>query len=114
MTKKLIITLAALVLLSGCATVSKSGLYWGKYSDTLYNLKNKPSSKTRAKHVAELNKIILKSQELKLRVPPGIYAELGMYTLEDGKRNKAKEYFNLELATYPESRAMVSQILKKQ
>jgi hypothetical protein len=33
--------------------------------------------------------------------------------LEDGEQGKANEYFNLELGTYPESKAMVNQILKK-
>jgi hypothetical protein len=100
--------------LSACAPmVSQSGLYWGNYSHTLYNLKNKPSDETRAKHIAELHSIIQKSKELNLRVPPGVYAELGMYTMEDGKSEQAKEYIKLELATYPESSAMVNQVLKK-
>ena len=114
--RKTIIALTALLWLSGCATgphVSQAGLYWGNYSHTLYDFKNNPGAETRAKHVAELNAIIQKSQELTLRVPPGVYAELGMYTLEDGNKDKANHYFNLELGTYPESKAMINQILKK-
>lgn len=113
--KKIIIGLTALVWLSGCATtqVSMANLYWGNYSHTLYEFKKNPTPDTRSKHIAEINAIILKSQELNLRVPPGIYAELGMYTMEDGNESKANEYFNLELGTYPESKAMINQILKK-
>lgn len=115
MIKKLSIAGIALILLAGCATiqVSQSGFYWGKYSNTLYDFKNSPSDETRVKHIAELNAIILKSQELKLNVPPGIYAELGMYTLEDGNKDMANKFFNQELGTYPESKAMITQILKK-
>lgn len=115
MNKKLVIALTGILFLSGCATmsVSQSGLYWGKYSHTLYELKKNPGEDTRAKHIAEMNDIIQKSNEKNLRVPPGVYAELGMYSLEDGNQGKANDYFNLELGTYPESKAMINQILKK-
>jgi len=116
MIKRPLLVLTALLGLSGCAlspTISHSGYYWGNYSHTLYNYKKSPDEKNRATHIAELNSIIQKSQTLNLKVPPGIYAELGMYTIEDGNRAKANEYFNLELGTYPESKAMINQILKK-
>ena len=117
MIKKILVSLATLfVLLSltGCATkISASNLYWGDYSKTLYNLKKTPTAETREAHIKELKSIIVKSNELHLRVPPGLYAELGMYLLNDGKKVKANEYFNLELKTYPESKKMVLQILKK-
>lgn len=116
MIKKPLLVLTALMGLSGCAlspTISQSGYYWGNYSHTLYDYKKSPDDKTRTTHIAELNSIIQKSKELNLKVPPGIYAELGMYTIEDGNQAKANEYFNLEIGTYPESKAMINQILKK-
>lgn len=114
--KKILIAFFAALWMSGCALqphVSDSKLYWGDYSHTLYEFKKNPGDETRKNHIAEINAIILKSQELKLRVPPGVYAELGMYTLEDGDAKTANKYFNLELQTYPESKAMVNQLLKK-
>jgi len=114
--KKIIIAFCAVIWMSGCALqpqVSESKLYWGNYSHTLYEFKKNPSPDTRKQHIAEINDIILKSKELKLRVPPGVYAELGMYTMEDGHAKQAKQYFNMELQTYPESKTMVNQILKK-
>lgn len=117
MIKKIIVSLIGLsflALFTGCATtkISASNLYWGDYSKTLYELKKEPGSDTKAAHINELNSIIEKSNELNLRVPPGLYAELGMYMLNEGKKNTADKYFNLELKTYPESKAMVLQILK--
>ena len=115
MIKKLSVAFIAFAWLAGCATiqVSQSGFYWGNYSHTLYEYKNSPSPETREKHIAELNSIIQKSNELNLKVPPGIYAELGMYTLEDGKKDIANKFFNQELGIYPESKVMINQILKK-
>jgi len=116
--KKIIINLigiSVLIMFTGCAAtnISASNLYWGNYSKTLYELKKNPGADTKAAHIQELHSIIEKSNELKLRVPPGLYAELGMYLLNQGKKNQATKYFNLELKTYPESKAMVQQILKK-
>ena len=118
MIKKIIINMlgvSLLVMFTGCAAtkISDSNLYWGDYSKTLYELKKSPSADTKAAHIKELNSIIEKSSELKLRVPPGLSAELGMYLLNQGKKAQATKYFNLELQTYPESKAMVNQILKK-
>lgn len=115
MIKRILVVLSVSVLFSGCALtqISDSNLYWGSYSKTLYELKKNPSSETRATHMEELNSIITESNERNLKVPPGLYAELGMYLLNDGKKAKANEYFNLELKTYPESKTMISQILKK-
>lgn len=109
-----LVTLFILISFTGCATpISGSNLYWGNYSKTLYDLKKTPGDETRAAHIKELNSIIEKSNELNLRVPPGLYSELGMYLMNDGKKSEANKYFNLELKTYPESKTMILQILKK-
>lgn len=111
-----LVVLSVCALFSGCAlmkNVSDSNLYWGDYSKTLYELKKNPGSEAKEAHINELHSIITESNERNLKVPPGLYAELGMYLLNDDKKAKANEYFNLELKTYPESKVMISQILKK-
>lgn len=114
MIKKLLGVLVLAASLSACAPmVSQSGLYWGTYSNTLYAFKKNPSPATRSAHIASIQAVIAKSKELKLRVPPGLYAELGMYMIEDGKKAEANRLMSLELATYPESKPLVDQILKK-
>jgi len=100
--------------LSACTpTVSDSGLYWGRYSNTLYAFKKNPGPDTRAKHIDAIRDVIANSKEKNLRVPPGLYAELGMYMIEDGKKAEGDRLMNLEMATYPESKQMVEQVLKK-
>ncbi|MCP4878081.1 MAG: DUF4810 domain-containing protein [Gammaproteobacteria bacterium] len=101
------------VFISGCAPkVSQSNLYWGNYSNTLYALKKAPVDDTKAAHEAELEGIVAKSKELNLKVPPGIYAELGLFALERGDKSSAQNYFGLEQESYPESAILMEQTLK--
>jgi hypothetical protein len=102
----------ALVFFSGCvAKVSQSNLYWGNYSNTLYNVKNEPGDSTKAAHETELKSIVEKSKELNLRVPPGIYAELGLFAMERSDNNAAQNYFGLEQDSYPEGTILMQQAL---
>jgi len=106
------LTILILVFLSGCATISPSNLYWGNYSHTLYQVKKEPSEATNAAHEEELQSIVEKSNELNLKVPPGIYAELGLYAMERGDQNAAQTYFGLEQDTYPEGAALMQRTLQ--
>ena len=103
-----------LVFLSGCVTtVSQSNLYWGNYSNTLYMVKKEPSEETKATHEKELQSIVEKSKEMNLRVPPGIYAELGLYATERGDNDDAQNYFRLEQDTYSEGAILMQHTLKE-
>jgi hypothetical protein len=102
-----------LVSFSGCATkVSQSNLYWGNYSNTLYKVKKEPSEATSLAHEQELQSIVEKSKEMNLKVPPGIYAELGLYAMERADNNAAQNYFRLEQESYPEGAILMQHTLK--
>lgn len=102
----------ALVFFSGCATVSQSSLYWGSYSQTLYAVKKEPGDASNAAHERELQSIVEKSKEMNLKVPPGIYAELGVYARERGDFKTAQSYFGLEQDTYPEGATLMKRALQ--
>ena len=100
------------IFFSGCAAqVSQSNLYWGNYSNTLYNIKKEPGEITKVAHEKELQSIVEKSKELNLRVPPGIYAELGLFAMERGDNNAAQNYFGLEQNTYPEGAILMQRTI---
>ncbi len=109
---KVLCILSVLFLFASCATqISESGLYWGKYSNSLYEYKKNPSKENLLKHKNELIAIISKSKELKLRPPPGLQAELGTIYAEEKETNLAMENFVAEKSTYPESAVMVSTLV---
>jgi hypothetical protein len=101
-----------ILFLSSCATeVSESGLYWGKYSSTSYEYKKNPSKENLLKHKNELLSIISKSNDLKLRTPPGVQAELGVIFMDENEEKLALENFIGEKKTYAESEVLMTRLL---
>jgi hypothetical protein len=112
---RIIAVAAALVVLSGCASqVTEAGYYWGNYANTLYVYAKEPSDETLAAHVEELNKIIAESTERGLKVPPGIYAELGYIEAKAGDDGAAMSHYEAEMNLYPESRIFLERLTADQ
>jgi hypothetical protein len=95
--------LSAAALFSGCAGHKQQMYYWGDYSKTLYNCRKNPCKESLLKHKADLESIIEVSNKKSLRVPPGVYAELGYIYFRQNNKTEALRYFALEEKTYPES-----------
>ena len=93
--------------LDGCAVTNNELYYWGNYSNTLYAYTKEPSPKTLNAHRKELLNIVKISEGQHKRVAPGIYAELGQLCLADGSKDQAVNYFQKELALYPESETLI-------
>ena len=83
------LAIAMILALSGCATVTEAGYYWGDYSATLYDYTKNPSDETLAAHLQELENIVTESAERDLRVPPGVHAELGYIHAREGNNTAA-------------------------
>lgn len=106
--KKLLLIPSLLLLLSGCGpTVSASNLYWGAYSNTLYAVKKDADTNSHERHEEELLSLVEEAKKKDLRVPPGVYAELGVYAMERGDKAAGDNYFNLEEQTYPEGSTLM-------
>lgn len=104
--------LLGLVTLSGCvAPVSQSNLYWGNYSHTLYQVKKEPGEKSQKAHEQELLSIVEESKSRNLKIPPGVYAELGIFASERGDANTATNFFRMEQETYPEGAVLMQHSL---
>ena len=106
-----IFLLGAFLMVTGCSTVTEAGYYWGDYSATLYKYTGEPSEETLAAHVEALNDIIAVSSEKGLRVPPGIYAELGYISAKKGEDTTSKGYFEAEMQNYPESQPFLERLI---
>jgi len=111
MSKKLLVLLFLTGIITACSTVSPGGYYWGKYMYTYHDLVKDPSTESRAKHQETLRDIISESQELNLRVPPGIHAELGNLLALNQEVDAAITEFNNEMELYPESRVFIERLM---
>ncbi|WP_394130173.1 DUF4810 domain-containing protein [Shewanella maritima] len=102
---------SAILLISGCATVTESGYYWGGYSETYYDYIKTPSDKTLDRHIEELYEIVEFSKKNGLKVPPGIYAELGYILAKQGKQQESFNYYQQETQLYPESKPFIERLI---
>ena len=104
---RLSLTIFAIAALCSCES---TGLYqWGNYETDLYNYYNKPTSREAVveQHLAYVARLEQNDQ----RVPPGIYAEAGTYLLEQGNIARAREFYQKERDTWPESNVFMGVLI---
>ena len=111
--RSVIVGLALGLLCSGCATQRQPMYAWGKYSDSLYQSKKNETPETYEQHVQVLENIVTESKARNLRVPPGVYAELGYVYLTRNNPAKSIELFTLEKQTYPESAVLMDCLISR-
>lgn len=97
------------VFLSGCATPQRM-YYWGDYSNTLYQSKKHSSDQSSLGHQQALENIIAESGKNNLRIPPGVYAELGYIYFRQNKKDLAIQNFKMEKQLYPESTLLMDRL----
>jgi hypothetical protein len=113
MYKTLFLSLSVMALLiSGCS--GKKPMYeYSNYSESYYQLKQTGDAESTARWKTSLEDSIEKSNVLAIRVPPGIYANLGYLYLKVNDTQKAISFFKMEKALYPESGVFMDNLIKK-
>lgn len=114
MSRKTIYTIAVVLLLSvgsGCAP--QKMYHWGNYSETLYQNKKNPCEETLLEHKQVLEEIVKASEQKNLRVPPGVYGELGYIYLRQNSTKEAKQFFKMEEQLYPESKILMDRLIQQ-
>ncbi len=109
MTKRLLLTLSMFVWLAGCA--SNQGLYeWGQYQETLFVVYQEPALKEEAlkNYVA----FVETGGTPQHPIAPGLFAEAGTFMLEQGEVDSALKFYRMEYDAWPESRPMLSMLIK--
>ncbi len=99
------------LLLNGC--VQKQIYYFDDYSKTLYSCEKNHDEASLLKHRQVLEKIINESEKRNMRVPPGIFSELGFIYLKTGNNSeKAINLFQMEAKIYPESKHLMDRLIQ--
>lgn len=117
MAKTKAITFAAMALagmiLAGCAEGPKPLYHYGSYSDAYYAFKKEPGEKSMGEFKSSIEKLIGESDAKGLRVPPGMFANLGYIHLKMNNPQQAVENFEKEKALYPEARHFMDRMIEK-
>lgn len=99
----LTILLLSTFTLIGCSSSDNQSLYyWGDYQENIYKTLNATNSDPK-EQIITLEKIVTVASSKNSAVPPGLYANLGLLYIQDGRISEAKAYFDKERALYPES-----------
>ncbi|WP_157981063.1 DUF4810 domain-containing protein [Pseudidiomarina insulisalsae] len=105
--RKLTVALSLLVL-SGCAT--NNHLYqWGNYEETLFTYFHEPEVKEEM--LGYYFEFVNEAQGKKKPLAPGLFAEAGTFMLERGDVTAALRFYELEYATWPESRILMGTLI---
>ena len=101
------------ILATGCATKKSSMYNYGDYSESFYAMKKETNADTSMEWKSTLEEIIADSKSDKLRVPPGVFANLGYIYLQANNTEKAVFFFKEEKTAYPESGRFMDNLIKK-
>jgi hypothetical protein len=101
------------LFLSGCSGVSAGGYYWGDYSTSYFALVKEASDENKSGRVLALEDIVQKSIDKGIRVPPGVYAELGVMYADRGDIELGITTLRAEIETYPESAIFVNRWIER-
>ena len=111
--KKILFTSLIAIGLVGCAAGPQPLYSWGSYTQQTYLMYNQPEKATPSAQIIKLEAEIEKAKAKNLAVPPGLYAHLGLLSLQVNNAQKAVEYFQLERQVYPESTVLMDRLLRK-
>jgi hypothetical protein len=104
---------ASLVVLAGCAAKGQASLYlWETFPRQQYQALLRDNFSP-AEQISLLEAQAEKARGAQAALPPGFRAHLGMLHLSVGNADRARELWQAEKATFPESSAYMDQLLKR-
>ncbi len=94
--------------LIGCATPTI--YHWGNFESGLYD---RYVNEDHAQADVYLFETVHAAEQRNLRVPPGAYADYGFLLFQRGDYEGAKAYFEKERQLFPESSALMTQLIER-
>jgi hypothetical protein len=111
-TYKSVLTILAVVAVSGCAT--KATMYqWGSYEEQVYATYSDPGKVSAEEQLAKLESDYEKARSTNKPVPPGYNAYLGYLYFQVGKADQALHAFETEKQIYPESAVYMDRLIAR-
>lgn len=99
-------------LLTGCAQAPKPMYHWGGYQAQVYEYLKGDGAGTQAQ-AGELETQQVNARAAGAALPPGFRAHLGMLYLQLGRADEARQQWEAEKSSFPESAAYMDFLLKR-
>jgi hypothetical protein len=110
--KVVFIVVLVTIFLSGCQT-TKPMYEYEDYAESFYSLKKEAGAESAAQWKSSLESIIEESKVKAVRVPPGVYANLGYIQLKANNSESAITFFEQEKKVYPEAATFMDNLIQK-
>lgn len=112
MTKQIMLSLITLAI-AGCNVTPNQQYYWGNYEALIYDSYNKPGSATPELQIKKITQDIERAKSSRKKIPPGLYAHLGMMYASQGNRPLAMAAFDEEKKLFPESSVLIDGMIER-
>lgn len=103
--------IAIALVMVGCGQ-KKSMYHWGSYQGVVHDMYVTPENMPPAMQITKLNEDIEQAAANGQKVPPGLYAHLGMAYAAQGQPEKAAAALKKEQALFPESTTLITTLLR--
>ena len=110
--KKIFVVALAAIILAGCQT-TKPMYEYENYAESFYTLKKEGGDEAAAEWKTSLESIIEKSKAEAVRVPPGVFANLGYIHLKANNLKEAIALFEQEKQVYPEASMFMDKLIQQ-
>ncbi len=107
---RLVVGLTCLVLLTGCST-NKTLYHWGSYQQVILDSYTKPGSVDSLTQINTLTADIQKAESSEAKIPPGLYAQLGLMYAQQGMGQDSRAAFAKEKELFPESSRFIDGLI---
>ncbi|MCC5869140.1 MAG: DUF4810 domain-containing protein [Gammaproteobacteria bacterium] len=103
--------MAALALLTGCASKPAPMYAWGSYEQLMYSAWVEPGSVALEEQINVLEDERNQARAAGMPLPPGWHAHLGYLYVQSGRLDLAHDAFVEEKGLYPESAVFMDRLL---
>jgi hypothetical protein len=107
-----LVGLVSILLIQGCST-KQDLYYWGEYQQVIQDIYLEPGKADVQTQIYKLNLTIERAENYGMKVPPGLFAHLGMVHAQIGNIELARESLLQEKALYPEASTFIDGILSR-
>lgn len=112
MVKHIIFSLVTLAI-TGCSVTPNQQYYWGEYEKLIYDSYHKPGLATPELQIKKITQDIERAKSSRKKIPPGLYAHLGMMYASQGNRPLAMAAFDEEKTLFPESSILIDGMIER-
>lgn len=103
--------LVLILIIQGCSSNKETMYEWGSYEDLIYKNYSHPEKFSPNECITKLTADYEIAKSKNKAIPPGYYAQLGIFYYQDGKPDLAEKSLSTEMEIFPESKQFMIRLI---